>query len=206
MISIQSKWCDLIASGRKKIEVRKTAPKIDTPFKCYIYHTVTRNAGVGFNHWCDCWQLPNGDFVNAGGKVVGEFLCNKIDTYGFGDMAIPTPAFDGDPSCQEFGDGYFITCGELKQACLTYEELCAYGKGKILYGFHISDLVIYDTPKELLEFKRPSCEKPESACHYCKHCVNVGSYYYPEYECDIENGELITRPPQGWYYVEEKRV
>ncbi len=39
MISIQPKWCELIASGKKTIEVRKTKPKIDTPFKCYIYCT-----------------------------------------------------------------------------------------------------------------------------------------------------------------------
>jgi len=37
ILSIQPKWCELIASGRKTIEVRKTRPQIDTPFKCYIY-------------------------------------------------------------------------------------------------------------------------------------------------------------------------
>ena len=36
-LSIQPKWCELIESGRKTIEVRKTKPKIETPFKCYIY-------------------------------------------------------------------------------------------------------------------------------------------------------------------------
>ena len=36
LISIQPKWCELIASGKKTIEVRKTAPKLETPFKCYI--------------------------------------------------------------------------------------------------------------------------------------------------------------------------
>ena len=40
LISIQPKWCELIASGRKTIEVRKTKPKILTPFKVYIYCTL----------------------------------------------------------------------------------------------------------------------------------------------------------------------
>ena len=39
LISIQPKWCELIASGKKTIEVRKTKPKLETPFKCYIYCT-----------------------------------------------------------------------------------------------------------------------------------------------------------------------
>lgn len=39
MLSIRPKWCEKIASGEKTIEVRKTKPKLDTPFKCYIYET-----------------------------------------------------------------------------------------------------------------------------------------------------------------------
>lgn len=39
MISIKPKYCELIASGKKTVEVRKTRPKIETPFKCYIYCT-----------------------------------------------------------------------------------------------------------------------------------------------------------------------
>ena len=37
LISIRPKWCEKIASGEKTIEVRKTRPKLQTPFKCYIY-------------------------------------------------------------------------------------------------------------------------------------------------------------------------
>ena len=39
MLSIRPKWCEKIASGEKTIEVRKTRPKLETPFKCYIYET-----------------------------------------------------------------------------------------------------------------------------------------------------------------------
>ena len=36
MISIRPKWCEKICSGEKTIEVRKTRPKLQPPFKCYI--------------------------------------------------------------------------------------------------------------------------------------------------------------------------
>ena len=40
LISIRPQWCEKIASGEKTIEVRKTRPKLKTPFKCYIYCTL----------------------------------------------------------------------------------------------------------------------------------------------------------------------
>lgn len=45
MISIQPKWCAKIESGAKTIEIRKTRPKIETPFKCYIYCTKGKDKG-----------------------------------------------------------------------------------------------------------------------------------------------------------------
>lgn len=39
LISIQPKWCELILSGDKTLEIRKNKPKLITPFKCYIYCT-----------------------------------------------------------------------------------------------------------------------------------------------------------------------
>lgn len=48
MLSIRQKWCGKIASGEKTIEVRKTRPKLDTPFKCYIYCT---QSGVALGAW-----------------------------------------------------------------------------------------------------------------------------------------------------------
>lgn len=39
LLSIKPKFCELIASGKKTIEVRKSAPKLKPPFKCFIYCT-----------------------------------------------------------------------------------------------------------------------------------------------------------------------
>ena len=42
MLSIRPKWCEKIANGEKTIEVRKTKPNLETPFKCYIYCTLPK--------------------------------------------------------------------------------------------------------------------------------------------------------------------
>lgn len=67
MISINPKWCELIANGQKTIEVRKTRPKIDTPFKCYIY--------------CSYGNDRNNYMLGKRGKVIGEFVCDEITQF-----------------------------------------------------------------------------------------------------------------------------
>lgn len=37
--SIRPQYCELIAAGKKTIEVRKSKPQIQLPIKCYIYMT-----------------------------------------------------------------------------------------------------------------------------------------------------------------------
>ena len=60
LISIQPKWCELIASGKKTIEVRKTRPKIETPFRCYIYMTATKER-------CRLWEYITAYAMYHGG-------------------------------------------------------------------------------------------------------------------------------------------
>lgn len=68
LIAIQPKWCELIASGKKTIEVRKTAPKLQTPFKCYIYCTLSGSNEIAkdLNKW---YQKK---WYNKKGKVIPE--------------------------------------------------------------------------------------------------------------------------------------
>lgn len=47
LISIRPEWCAKIASGEKTVEVRKTRPKMNPPFKCYIYCTKLRQTKFG---------------------------------------------------------------------------------------------------------------------------------------------------------------
>ena len=183
MLSIQPKWCELIASGKKTIEVRKTAPKLQTPFMCYIYET----KGL-----CDTPTFIDEDghiSYRGRGQVIGEFVCDRIDRLY---IPISTSATPPDKEAVE------------KATCLSLDELKKYANGKMfLYGLHISNLKIYDTPKELGEFKTPPCEKPDTYCHKCKYFAKIDTHECYETSCWGEDGVPLTRPPQSWCYVEE---
>ena len=168
LISIQPKWCELIAAGKKTVEVRKTKPTLETPFKCYIYQTRKTWVYDIYSRIAD-WQ----------GKVIGEFVCDKIITAQPGKYCkIP-----------------------LAAAQLDAYELMDYADEKTVYGWCISNFVIYDNPKELCEFHR-KCE--EFRCEGCEHLkyqrVNASEY---DYDCEYFNYLIpIARPPQSWCYVE----
>lgn len=178
MLSIQPKWCELIASGEKTIEVRKTVPKLKTPFKCYIYQTKRK--------WIYRLLKKLGLYK---GKVIGEFVCthiSRMNSYGL----------DGEDRLKEY-------------TCLADAELMDYlvYLDKTYYLWHISDLQIYDKPKELGEFfsvcHKLDCDK----CGDCPH-LRVEPCTYPcdddiEVWCEVDNCKPLTRPPQSWSYVEE---
>ena len=80
-----------------------------------------------------------------------------------------------------------------KDTGVNAEEFIKYSKGKDIYGWHISDLKIYDTPKELSEFRKPD-EPFRTVGHVNGHTVFMDGY---------ERGKPLTRAPQSWCYVEE---
>lgn len=133
LISIRPMWSQKIMSGQKTVEVRKTRPKMNPPFKCYIYKC-------------------------GNGKVIGEFLCDEIiedRTYGHNE---------------EF----------YRAACMSAYDAAAYAMQSPMYGWHISDLRVYDHPRDLWEFTS-------------LRQTRFGWEPVP-----------ITRPPQSWRYVEEE--
>mgnify|MGYP002764774933 CR=1 FL=1 len=174
MLSIRPKWVEKIASGKKTIEVRKTRPKLETPFKCYIYCTKPKYEHEDFIRT----DYPKPQFY-GGGKVIGEFTCDRI---------FPINVFDNGGIQNWFFE-------HMERSCLTYEELADYiGNGRTGHGWHISNLKIYDTPKELIEFhtwkKCKSCSKSgyeSTACIYDENCMIPAA---------------ITKAPQSWCYVE----
>lgn len=170
LMSIKPKWCEKIARGEKTVEVRKTRPKLETPFKCYIY--CTKDELLTKSH-CDgsLYISYNKKFKSAleragnitfSGKVVGEFVCDMVDEYKYSTI-----------------DGVEIDDDTLIETALGWEEINIYAKGKTLYGWHISDLKIYDEPKGLGEFLSPSGSDGVWGNHY------------------------LYRAPQSWCYVEE---
>ena len=184
MLSIRPQWCQKITSGEKTIEVRKTKPKLETPFKCYIYCTRDKHLAFMQNqtgtNLIACMDvdaaIPVGGAI-GNGKVIGEFTCERIALI----------AYDG-------GELSSTTNAAFSPAtCLTQSEIIAYigDKGRC-YGWHISDLRIYDTPKELSEFK--------TLCRVDADCCACPYYNYTKMDCD---GRVIGRPPQSWCYVDD---
>ena len=93
LLSVQPKWCALIANGKKTVEVRKTIPKIETPFKCYIYQSKSKdrlmyvmkdgdeNYGVIY-HGKPVFIKTYSEHSNpCEQKVIGEFVCDEIPKY-----------------------------------------------------------------------------------------------------------------------------
>lgn len=218
LISIQPRWCELIASGKKTVEVRKTKPKLDTPFKCYIYCTKAKeyfSIGGGVYATSDTlYRLPTGkikfgdgfelmgdwsgqydenNFLN--GKVIGEFVCDEI--YDI------TPHFDKPDFCNKYICEWKY--GALT-VCLSFTEINEYLKGKKGYGWHISDLKIYDKPRELWEFKTKCKEygSDNPNCTECNYYIDGMCYEYDESDCGCSGRKPITRPFQSWGYVESE--
>lgn len=182
LISIRPKWCELIASGKKTVEVRKTRPKLKTPFTCYIYETKGKSDMPTF--------VDEDGHISyeVGGKVIGEFVCDKI-------KPILPSSFIVKEDAEQSLSGTCLSAQEAeKYAGWTMKPLieCC---NKTLYGWHISHLVIYDKPKEFTAFEK-ACNRD---CAFCKFYYGGGMYEPPS--CEWEDFEL-TRPPQSWCYVE----
>ena len=196
MMSIQPKWCELIANGKKTVEVRKTRPKLETPFKCYIYCTNPRMKLV--------------DIIRDGEDVYGEEYHGKTqfikvaESSTYGTMCWKYQKVIGEFVCDEIEilrrNTVFNAPALYSQSCLTREEYFNYIGNKTAYIWHISELVVYDKPKELSKFEKP-CQYDED-CWKCKY-YDGGSREEPP-SCNWEDFEL-TRPPQSWCYVEESK-
>lgn len=110
--------------------------------------------------------LKNGE--RADGKVIGEFVCNYIMR-----------------QCQ-------MQNADLaeQQSLVKREDIFEYANGGEVYGWHISDLKIYDTPKSLHDLHAPCTP----ACNFSEECggTNAESCLFP-----------VARAPQSWMYVEE---
>ena len=180
LISIRPKWVEKIASGEKTIEVRKTRPNLSTPFKAYIY--------------CTQPKYPHEDFISTdypkpqfygGGKVIGEFTCDHIVDawWDYVPDAITREVTGGN---LEALDGTGMTGEEL--FCYVGDSMRGH-----CYGWHIADLLIYDEPRKLTEFRR--------ACPNSWYCESCAMYWENNGTCGNES-LYIKRPPQSWCYVE----
>lgn len=186
LISIRPEWCNLIKNGTKTVEVRKTRPKLETPFKVYIYETKTPLR----------WNKSHNDIIGgSGGEVIGEFICDNIRYANGTNLLVKEDAEKA-----------------LRGSCLEKTDLLAYlgvkpfmsryDKKTEFYCWHISELKIYDKPKELKEFFT-LCDM---GCEFCEYWtyqrVNADEF---DMDCGsrVFGCKEIKRPPQSWRYVEE---
>lgn len=84
--------------------------------------------------------------------------------------------------CDSTGFFYKGKQGYIKKeleynSCLSEGDIFSYLFPNVGYGWHISELKIYDEPKSLKCF-----------------------YHY-----GVKRGSKVTRPPQSWCYVDELR-
>lgn len=165
LISTRPQWCSLMTSGEKDTEVRKTRPKIKTPFKCFLYETKGKTDIPVFID-------EDGHYIYEGrGQVIGEFVCDYI-------KCIPPEMFVVKEDAESVLQGSCLTPKEAKEYA-GWKPGAYLSECKDLYGWHISDLVIYDKPKELSEF------------------LVDGNQTY-----DCPQLTPLKRPPQSWCYVE----
>ena len=177
LISIKPKYVADILNDKKTLEIRKTMPKCELPIDVYIYCTKEEYLA------CDTYTgkrrynaFPKGtNGFTQSGMVLAKFTLNKVEIIN---------AYD-EPErwymTNSMGGGKL-----MEKSCLTYEELNSYLKGKNGYAWHIDNLVIFDRPKELNEFKKRN------------GCMDFQGYVKYLYE-------PLTKAPQSWQFVESEK-
>ena len=180
LLSVRPQWCELIANGKKTLEIRKSRPKLETPFKCYIYCTKEKTPGELLLTSDGTVDGRNKGFRDEGdiplaGTVIGEFVCDNIRCFD-----VPYPAFQSE-----------MDKSILADSRCTYYMLHRYAYHDTLYGWHISALQIYDKPRELSEFK------------LCDKCPYGDRARCNEHEFSCDGTYALNRAPQSWCYVED---
>lgn len=202
-MSIRPEWCDLIIRGQKTLEVRKTRPKSETPFRVYVYCTKAPQQLITI--FKDGEETMDGEihhgkpvFIkfnkllpdSVRGKtqvVIGEFICDDI---------------------RRIGPEYCIVKEDIETAiagsCLSIKQVKEYAGWDIgmnyadmkdLYGWHISNFKLYEEPVKLKDLWGMKPCKHGGDCCTCLQWDNMKE------ECCASR--YISRPPQSWCYMED---
>lgn len=206
MISIKPQHVANILNGIKTIEVRKKFPK-DYVGWVYIYCTKARQylvKGNGlvdklakehdknyipkpkkfelYNFEDDGYSAEFYDFFN--GKVVARFWCDKVeyienyyDEWRDGEEDYRTETLNPNKL--------------YEKSCLPFEEMDKYLQGDYGYAIHITNLKLFDKPKEISEFYTTRLDQ-----ELTKRFDN---------SIQLENGTWVkplTRAPQSFCFIE----
>lgn len=175
--SIKPYWYYLICEGIKTLEIGKNEPK-SSEWNRDVYCYMSKDK-KSFNMIPDEFKEKYRQHM---GKVGMKFTCN-------GYCFIP----------RIMENTYCVGDDILQMACLNRRQLWDYGKGITLSGWHISNLKIYDKPRELREFYRH-----DTTYDNCLGWAidENGDKTFVIID-DSEGKCTITRPPQSWQYIEE---
>lgn len=136
------------------------------------------------------------------GKVVGRFVLKEVEAINLPYTRFGTKEPVG---CEAERKLQTKTMDEpmlLEASCLTEEEIYEYlrfSKEPYGYAWHIDDLEIFPTPKELKDFKRPGFDYPGWAEARSK----CGRQFAKEDTLAVMFYKMLPlkRPPQSWCYV-----
>lgn len=210
LMSIRPEWCAKIFNGEKTIEVRKTRPLIDMPFKVYVYCTKQKLTKTTCMHsylhknepkackkygeittWCSIGDVH----VNSNtpwsfraygmhGKVIGSFVCDKV--------------YKIVPDGEYYSNGYDIDDDMLSETCLGRGYLTGYGLGYTLYGWHITEPQLFEKPRDITEFAIfGKCADECSEYDFCARDIAEDRV-----ACKCFKRTFLKRPPRSWCYVE----
>lgn len=204
LMSIRPQWCNKIFNGSKTIEVRKSRPSIDMPFKVYVYQTRLKvNKG-------DSFMVVDALNENLGcGKVIGSFVCDRIDEFDseWSEYAYACAPTDIPCTMPMSEENAIKICKE--KGCMTLEDIIDYFGDEEwrAYFWHITEPKLFEKPRELGEFCVPCKKYNDSELHCmewdCEHysffsCANGDT----EEECLCNGNKPLRRPPQSWVYCE----
>lgn len=166
LASLKPYYYYLVGEGIKEVEIRKSIPKSnDWDKKVFFYMSKDEKSFA---------KIPKEyqeKYRRHFGKVGLQFVCDRIDEYANGEIALSH---------------------NTDETCLTNCELADYIEGSKAYFWHISQLKIYDEPKELFDFvnygKYQVCKE--------RNCFSDNCWICP-------NNAIVVRPPQSWCYVEK---
>lgn len=197
IISIKPYWVFLIIAKtmgwnidkEKNIEVRKTCPKDNEWNKVgKIYCTKDKKS---FNFIPKKYQPFMKRFL---GKVIGEFVCDEITRIaycGYDNERIELNIVDDNLKCKKLDEGFLYRCQ------LSFSDIEKYANGGKVYGWHISDLVIYAEPKDIGEFYKVGMLSYDDWLYGIYNGDGGARSSYESYK----NAFKLSKAPQSWCYV-----
>lgn len=184
LISLKPYYYYLIGEGIKKVEVRKSCPKAEDWSRNSWFYMSREEKSFA--------KIPKEfqeKYRKHFGKVGMRFVCDRVY-----DLRCLPNEYSGKPA----GTYEQFIC---ENSCLSFDDIKTYGKGTSIYGWHITDLVVYDEPRDLSEFAKPAKTAYDDEGYLlCDGCEFAN--WNIERVCTIDfcPERMITRPPQSWQF------